>query len=83
MKIDKKQFICLSPFLALFLFLILGRILFFSIEAVASPKVPGILLADDQGKILYSQNKDVPYTPASIFKIFTSLAAMEIGRAHV
>lgn len=66
-----------------FLALILGMILCFSIEALASPKAPGILLADDQGKILYSQNKDSAYVPASIFKLFTSLAAMDIlGKGH-
>jgi len=66
-----------------FLALILGMTFFLSIEAVASPKDPGILLADDQGKILYSQNQDVPYAPASIFKLLTSLAAMDtLGTGH-
>ena len=39
--------------------LILGMILFCLSEAVAAQKEPGVLLADDQGNILYSQNKDI------------------------
>jgi D-alanyl-D-alanine carboxypeptidase/D-alanyl-D-alanine-endopeptidase (penicillin-binding protein 4) len=43
----------------------------------------GIILADDQGKILYSQNKDTPFSPASILKILTSLAAVDyFGMSH-
>ncbi len=38
----------------------------------------GILLADGQGKILYSQNRGKPFVPASILKILTSLAAINI-----
>lgn len=66
-----------------FMTLIIGIILGLSIEAGASPNAPGILLADDQGKILYSQNQDSAYTPASIFKLFTSLAAIDtLGINH-
>jgi len=38
----------------------------------------GIILADDQGNILYGQNRGTPFIPASILKIFTSLAALNI-----
>jgi D-alanyl-D-alanine carboxypeptidase/D-alanyl-D-alanine-endopeptidase (penicillin-binding protein 4) len=38
----------------------------------------GILLADDQGRILYSQNREKPFVPASILKILTSLTALQI-----
>lgn len=38
----------------------------------------GILLADDQGKTLYSQNREKPFIPASTLKILTSLAAINI-----
>jgi len=38
----------------------------------------GILLADDQGRILYGQNSGRPFIPASILKILTSLAAIHI-----
>ena len=38
----------------------------------------GIILADDQGNILYAQNKEKPYVPASTLKILTSLAAIHI-----
>ena len=43
----------------------------------------GILLADDQGKIIYSQNKKKQFIPASILKILTSLTAINIfGEDH-
>ena len=38
----------------------------------------GIILADDQGKILYAQNREKLFIPASIQKILTSLAAIHI-----
>ena len=38
----------------------------------------GIVLADDQGSILYEQNRETPFVPASILKILTSLAALNI-----
>ncbi|WP_300461150.1 D-alanyl-D-alanine carboxypeptidase [Desulfobacula sp.] len=38
----------------------------------------GIVLADDQGKIVYGQNREKPFIPASILKLLTSLAAIEI-----
>jgi D-alanyl-D-alanine carboxypeptidase/D-alanyl-D-alanine-endopeptidase (penicillin-binding protein 4) len=36
----------------------------------------GIVLSDDQGKILYSQNEQKLFVPASILKILTSLATL-------
>jgi D-alanyl-D-alanine carboxypeptidase/D-alanyl-D-alanine-endopeptidase (penicillin-binding protein 4) len=52
-------------------------------KANALEKDAGVILADDQGEILYSQNKDFPFTPASIFKILTSLAAVDyFGMNH-
>ncbi|SDT84573.1 D-alanyl-D-alanine carboxypeptidase / D-alanyl-D-alanine-endopeptidase (penicillin-binding protein 4) [Desulfobacula phenolica] len=45
---------------------------------VAADDPIGIVLADDQGNILYSQNKDRQFIPASILKILTSLAAINI-----
>jgi len=36
----------------------------------------GIILADDKGNILYAQNREKPYIPASTLKILTSLAAI-------
>jgi len=38
----------------------------------------GIVLADDKGNILYEQNRGKPFIPASILKILTSLAALNI-----
>lgn len=38
----------------------------------------GIVLADDQGNILYDQNREKKFIPASILKILTSLAAFHI-----
>ncbi|HGY11195.1 MAG TPA: D-alanyl-D-alanine carboxypeptidase, partial [Desulfobacterales bacterium] len=38
----------------------------------------GIILADDQGNILYGQNNEKQFIPASILKILTSLAAIHI-----
>lgn len=52
-------------------------------KANAMGKKAGVILADDQGKILYSQNKDTPFPPASILKILTSLAAVDyFGMDH-
>ncbi len=43
----------------------------------------GILVTDDQGRRLFSKNPDVPYVPASILKILTSLAALsQWGENH-
>jgi len=39
---------------------------------------PGIVLADDRGNILYGQNREKNFVPASILKILTSLAAFHI-----
>lgn len=38
----------------------------------------GIILADDQGRVLYAQNKEKNFVPASTLKILTSLAAIHI-----
>ena len=38
----------------------------------------GVLLSDDTGMILYSQNGDHAYIPASILKLLTSVAAFDI-----
>ena len=38
----------------------------------------GIVLADDQGNILYGRNRGTPLIPASILKLFTSLAALNL-----
>lgn len=37
----------------------------------------GIVLSDDHGKIIYSQNRQKQFVPASILKILTSLAAIK------
>jgi len=43
----------------------------------------GIILADDQGQLLYAQNKEKAYMPASTLKILTSLSAIHIlGEAY-
>ncbi len=74
------------PFKPLFLGLVF---LFLPLQAMAMEpatameKYTGVLLADDQGKILYSRNKDKKFIPASILKIFTSLAAIQhFGMNH-
>ncbi|MCD4676088.1 MAG: D-alanyl-D-alanine carboxypeptidase [Desulfobacula sp.] len=38
----------------------------------------GIVLADEHGNILYGQNREKQFVPASILKILTSLAAVQI-----
>ncbi|WP_299983702.1 D-alanyl-D-alanine carboxypeptidase/D-alanyl-D-alanine-endopeptidase [Desulfobacula sp.] len=38
----------------------------------------GIVLADDQGNILFDQNREKQFIPASILKILTSLASIHI-----
>jgi len=38
----------------------------------------GIVLADDSGNIIFSQNSEKQFIPASILKILTSLAAIDI-----
>jgi D-alanyl-D-alanine carboxypeptidase/D-alanyl-D-alanine-endopeptidase (penicillin-binding protein 4) len=38
----------------------------------------GIILADDRGRVLYTQNKEKSFVPASTLKILTSLAAIHI-----
>ena len=55
--------------------------------AVASARAEnlsaGIVLADDQGKVLYHQNSEQQFVPASILKILTSLAALHLlGEDH-
>lgn len=46
------------------------------IQASKNPQT-GILVMDDQGRVLFSQNPDTFMVPASILKILTSLAALE------
>lgn len=67
-----------------FIPIILGLVfLFLSLPAMALEKHTGVLLANDQGEILYSRNKDTKFIPASILKIFTSLAAVDhLGMDH-
>jgi D-alanyl-D-alanine carboxypeptidase/D-alanyl-D-alanine-endopeptidase (penicillin-binding protein 4) len=38
----------------------------------------GIILADNQGRVLYAQNQEKTFVPASTLKILTSLAAIHI-----
>ncbi len=42
----------------------------------AQDKKAGILVTDDTGTVLFSQNPDTPMVPASILKILTGLAAL-------
>ncbi len=57
--------------------------IFLTLPALAMDEHAGVILADNQGKILYSQNKDRQFTPASILKILTSLAAVDyFGMDH-
>ena len=62
-------------------------IFFFTICIAGLPATPciyakdlsaGIVLADEHGNILYSQNREKQFVPASILKILTSLAAVQI-----
>ena len=46
-------------------------------NALAMPQGKGVLLTDNQGRILYTKNPDTPLVPASILKLITSLAAIE------
>lgn len=48
-----------------------------ALEKAAENPHTGILVTDDQGQVLFSQNPDTPMVPASILKILTSLAALE------
>ncbi len=51
-------------------------------QAAQTPDV-GILVTDDQGRVLFSRNPDTPRVPASILKILTSLAALSVwGEDH-
>lgn len=62
----------------------MGFVLFtFFPIAYAKPSDAGIILSDDQGRILFSQNRNRAYIPASTLKILTSLAAIHIlGEDH-
>jgi len=42
----------------------------------AGDRRSGILVTDDQGRVLFARNPDTPRVPASILKILTSLAAL-------
>ena len=47
-----------------------------ALARAAQDKNAGILVTDDTGRVLFSQNPDTPMVPASILKILTSLAAL-------
>ncbi|MFN2358853.1 MAG: D-alanyl-D-alanine carboxypeptidase/D-alanyl-D-alanine-endopeptidase, partial [Desulfotignum sp.] len=47
-----------------------------ALDRAAENKNAGILVTDDQGHVLLSQNMDTPMVPASTLKILTSLAAL-------
>ncbi len=76
---DKKLFLNI-------IFLLAVGIIQFGFRPVASAENSsniGVLLADDQGKPLYSQNSEKQFIPASIMKILTSLAAIHfLGENH-
>ncbi|MCW8800903.1 MAG: D-alanyl-D-alanine carboxypeptidase, partial [Desulfobacter sp.] len=55
---------------------ILGLFLTLSTSLHAWAQTSGILLSDDQGKIIYAKNSNKPFIPASTLKILTSLAAI-------
>jgi D-alanyl-D-alanine carboxypeptidase/D-alanyl-D-alanine-endopeptidase (penicillin-binding protein 4) len=46
-------------------------------QAALNPDT-GILVTDDQGRVLFSRNPDTPRVPASTIKILTSLAALDL-----
>ncbi len=48
-----------------------------ALQKAAGNQHAGILVTDDQGQVLFSQNRDTPMVPASTLKILTSLAALE------
>jgi serine-type D-Ala-D-Ala carboxypeptidase/endopeptidase (penicillin-binding protein 4) len=48
-----------------------------ALAQAAADRNAGILVTDDQGRVLLSQNADTPRVPASILKVLTSLAALE------
>ncbi|MDZ7664816.1 MAG: D-alanyl-D-alanine carboxypeptidase [Desulfotignum sp.] len=51
-------------------------------QAALNPDT-GILVTDDQGRVLFSRQPDTPRVPASILKILTSLAALSNwGKDH-
>lgn len=52
-------------------------------EGFCSDKTAGFILGDSNGRVLYSQNKETYFTPASILKILTSLVVIHhFGRNH-
>ena len=52
------------------------------LQAAGDPR-NGILMTDDQGRVLFARNPDTPRVPASILKILTSLAALtHLGPDH-
>jgi serine-type D-Ala-D-Ala carboxypeptidase/endopeptidase (penicillin-binding protein 4) len=63
---------------SIFLFTIFTIGLFINPCIYAKDLNPGIVLADDHGNILYAQNREKLFVPASILKILTSLAAINI-----
>ena len=68
MKNKTQRHICLTIF---------GLFLIISTPLRVCAQTSGILLSDDQGKIIYAKNPDTPFIPASTLKILTSLAAIK------
>jgi len=50
----------------------------FSTNLYAKNLNSGVVLADDKGNIIYAENRDELFIPASILKILTSLASIDI-----
>lgn len=48
----------------------------------ATDRDTGILLTAPQGQVLFSQNPDIPFVPASTLKLLTSLAALDHFGPH-
>ncbi len=62
--------------LILFLFLTAGPL-------YADARVTGALLTDESGTVLFESNSTRPFIPASVLKLLTSLAAMDVlGKDH-
>jgi len=54
-----------------------GIVLLYTIPCIYAETInTGVILADDQGNILYAQNRGKQFVPASTLKILTSLAAI-------
>jgi len=66
--------------LFIFFFIFMGLIVSTSLYSKESNT--GVVLADDSGNIIFSQNSEKQFIPASILKILTSLAAIDILSAN-